>query len=206
MNQADAKCRQGSASDRFGVAMRVRLGMGSGPLFMQMGVDVRYSIVPVNMGVKIPSLPAQKQPDGEDDNDGCDGQLGAAMDCVREVLPKDDNWEPEQKKSGSVAQSPGRAEPPGMTGTAGAVPEDQGRYCGNVVRVGGMPEPKEQGDQEDAPGAAPQLADPLINSLHEVGRVNNWDQKNRGGKRTRPFTGLRRVGPLLEGSTGDYRA
>ena len=181
MYQPDPERGQGSPSDRLSVPVPVNRGMDLlARAFMQVGMGVHQVFVGVRMGVEIPSVPAQQQAQGERGDDACNGKLGQLVHGCWEVFPEQYDGEPEEEERRPVSQPPSGSEQVRPERRGAPASQHQGRDGGDVVGIGGVAKAEQQGDQEYAPGATGERADPLIKGVHGSGRVSDWDSKVKG--------------------------
>jgi hypothetical protein len=113
-----------------------------------LGVWVKVAVldlaVAMRVNMKTATAPAQQQPDREEHDHQPDERLGAPLDRLGQVSAEDDDRQPEDGQRQCMARPPGHAEPSGPLAAAGRVGCDQGRYRGQMVRVGGVPEAEQQ--------------------------------------------------------------
>ena len=65
-----------------------------------------------------------------------------------------------------MTQPPSQTERPWLGEAVSRVPQEEGRDGGEVVRIGGVPQPQQKGDHEGHDSAAAESRDRLIRSEH----------------------------------------
>jgi len=92
--------------------------------------------------------PAHQQPRGEDGDDHADGGLGGTLQRIGQVGAEDDDRQPEDEQGRRVSASPREAERSRPCRAVPAIRNDQGRHRREVVGVGRVPQPEQDGDEK----------------------------------------------------------
>src|SRR5262249_54696992 len=129
------------------------------------GARRRHPQVRVVVHERAPA-PSHEQPQREGDDHEPDRHLRALLDQRRQIgLPKHDR-DAQHDQRRRVSQPPGEAEP---RRTSLAV-RDEGRHGGEVVRIGRVPEPKDDGDRDDEREcrAVGEVDEPAVEAEHQT--------------------------------------
>src|SRR3954467_13259738 len=114
--------------------MRVRVGMG-----------VEHPCVAVGMYVEVAPTPTQQESSRQDCDQHPDDNLRPSLNRLGQVAAKEQNRKAEAEQRGGVAQSPRQSEQRRTTGAVASISQKQGGYCRQVIRIGRMPEAKQNG-------------------------------------------------------------
>ena len=114
--------------------------------------------------------PADEQPHREEGDQRRDRRLRAPLYELGEVALREEDRHTEDHERDRVAEAPGGAEPGGGPRRALASGDDEGRHGGEMIRVGRVPEPEEDRDQQhdrDRP-LVRHPCDPLVEPEHHA--------------------------------------
>lgn len=118
------------------------------------------------MHVEIAPVPADQEPDGERHDDQTDRCFGTALDRPRQVTAEEHDGKSERKERGRVTQPPSQTERRGSARPVSRVPQEEGRDGGEMIRIGGVPQPQQKRDHEGHDSAVAQSGNELIWSKH----------------------------------------
>ena len=111
--------------------------------------------------------PADEQPDGEEDDQRGDRGLGSLLHPLGDVALGEEDRDAEEHERDPVTDPPPGAETRGGAYGPVAAGRDERRHRGEVVRVGGVPEPEqdthEQDDGDGAPSENPAIQSSIPN-------------------------------------------
>jgi hypothetical protein len=111
-------------------------------------MDVGYRTVLMHMHMEVASLPAQQEPPRQNRDDDADEGFGTAPDGIRELQIKEYERYAEGTQSRGVTQSPEPAEQGRAARTVALPVEQEGRNRGEVIRIGGVTQPEQDGEQK----------------------------------------------------------
>ncbi|HET9581908.1 MAG TPA: hypothetical protein VFP76_03750 [Gemmatimonadota bacterium] len=99
------------------------------------------------MDVEHAATPPEKESCGQPHDQDPDRRLGGQVDLIGERPLEEDQRQPEQVQRGGVAQPPREAQPAGPA-VRSPIGQDERRDGRQVIGVGGVTEPEDEGDRE----------------------------------------------------------
>jgi len=150
-----------------GVDMLDRVSLAS-RMLVGVGMSVANASVIVRMQVEVPPAPAHQEPHGEQCDQQADDGLGAPLNRVRQIPAKEDHRDPESEQRSGVAQAPRKSQQCRAARTMAMIGQEQRGDSGEVIGIGRMPKPQQNGYQQRHDATTAEPSDPLIQSEHAV--------------------------------------
>ena len=164
VDEADAVGLPGGAPQQLGVTVVVL-----DVVRVSVEVAMLHRAMAMNVGVEAARAPVQQEPDRQRHDHDADRQLGAPLHAVGQVGAEQHDRQAEGEQRGRVAQPPSEAQAPGAARAALLVGGDQRRDRGEVVGIGGVAQPEEDGDgaHHQRGASVPERGDLLVEPEHQ---------------------------------------
>src|ERR671919_1470024 len=123
-----------------------------GVLYMGVKMGVPDTVVFVRVNVEEAAPPSDDEPHRQVSDCHCDRAFGELLHALRQIPVEHEDRDAEREERRRMTESPGRPQGCGRAGRPLSRAGDEGRDCGDVVRIGRMPQTEQDGHEDDDPG------------------------------------------------------
>jgi hypothetical protein len=150
-----------------GVGVLEMVARSSGRTLVRMSVGVAQGAMTMDVRMEVPAMPPQQQPPGQNHNRDSNRGLCYLLERSRQIPAEQHHRETKGHQRYGMPQPPSQAQEPGPARSRPPVTQEERGHCCEVVRVGRVPQPEQNGHDERGKTGISEVADPIIQAEHE---------------------------------------